>query len=169
MRKIIICKLAIFMAITTASLTANAQYAGEKTVRALLGFKGGAIHLGADYEVRQGGVLGMGGYFFLQTDDDGPNPVHEVLALGAFAPVHLLTDSRVDAYVAPGFGFAMIDHPSPAGDDETTFGPSFKVGVDFRASGNMKVGVQHFILTNWLSDETMDQVSFTSASFTFAF
>lgn len=171
MKKNIIFTIAMFFAIATASVNANAQYGGDKSLRALLGFTSGAIHLGADFEVRQSSLMGMGGYFFFQTDeyDPGSVTVYEVLALGAFAPVHLLNDSKVDAYIAPGFGIAMVDNPAPNGDDETTFGPTVKIGVDLKMSPTMKFGLQHFIVTNWLSDDAAGEISFTSAAATFAF
>lgn len=168
MKKNLLVMVAAFFAITA---TANAQYGGDKSLRALLGFTSGAINIGADFEVKQTSLYGVGGYFFFGTDEYGAGKVtvYEVMALGAFAPIHLLTDNSVDVYVAPGFGLAMVDNPAPNGDDETTFGPTLKLGAELKVSPTMKIGLQHFIITNWMSDELADQISYTSAAATFAF
>lgn len=157
-----------FGILSSTALTANAQ----GTLRGLLGFSGGAINIGADYEIKRDSMTGFGGYVFLQTDEkkNGTVLVNQVLALGAFAPVHLLNHSKIDAYIAPGFGIAMIDDVGPANnDDETTFGPSLKIGVDCRVSPTVAVGVQYSKFYNWLSDDAPTSSEHTSASATFEF
>ncbi len=150
-----------FTAMTAGSLTANAQ----SSLRGLLGFSGGVVNIGADYEAKQDNTFGFGGYFFLQTDEE--NSVSEVMAIGAFAPVHLLNHSKVDLYIAPGFGILMIDEGNPNGDDATTVGPSLKIGVDCRISRNLKAGIQYMNYYNWLSDKVASGTSHTSVAFTF--
>lgn len=162
MKNIIVAVLA-FVAMTVGTFSAHA----DNSLRGLLGFSGGALNIGADFEARRDNTFGFGGYFFLQTDEKNGNniSVYEVLAIGAFAPVHLLNHSKVDLYIAPGFGIAMID---TGPDDETTIGPSLKVGVDCRISNNLKAGIQYSMFYNWLSDKAPQGTEHTSATLTFA-
>lgn len=161
--------LAAFALVTAGSLSANAQMRSNSSIRGILGFSSGSVNIGADYEMKKTNLFGLGGYFFLGTGDDGGGSsvqVADVLALGAFAPIHIVNDYQLDVYIAPGFGFAKIE-VKPA--DETTFGPTVKIGAEFAVAPTVKVGLQHFIITNWLSDELGSEITYTNASATFSF
>jgi hypothetical protein len=160
MRKLLVA--AAFLAMTAGTISAQAQ---DRSLRALLGFDRGAIHLGADFEMKQSNLHGLGGYFFFQTDDED-NGVASVMALGANIPIHLLNHSTLDAYIAPGFGIAMYELGLV---DETLFGPSVKIGVDYKVAPTTKVGVQYSKYYNWMSDEVDSNLEFASASITFGF
>lgn len=135
--------------------------------RGIVGFSSGELNVGLDYENRNNGI-GYGGYFFFSGDNEDNNKV-EVLALGAMASVSLLHNDRVHVYVAPGFGIAMIEEPAPGGDDETTFGPSIKTGVEFPINNKASLGLQHFFVYNWMADEVAESFSFLNAAVTFQF
>lgn len=158
----------LVVALVFVGLSSAAQ-AQDKSLRGILGFSSGAVNLGADFEMKQTNTLGYGGYFFFGSDEDNNAAATrpEVLALGGLASIHLLNDNNVDVYVAPGFGLAKIEYP--AGDDEMTFGPTVKLGAEFKVAPTVKVGLQHFIITNWLSDEVGSEISYTNAAATFAF
>lgn len=167
--KNILTALVAFATITAGALSANAQMRGNSSVRGILGFSSGSINIGADYEMKRTNLFGLGGYFFLGTGDDGTGAkvqVPDVLAVGAFAPIHILNDYQLDVYIAPGFGFAKIE-VKPT--DKTTFGPTVKIGAEFAVAPTVKVGLQYFVITNWLSDELSSQYSYTNASATFSF
>jgi len=166
--KNIFISLFSFAVLTATAFNANAQYGGRNSLRALLGFSSGAVNLGADFEMKQTNTYGLGGYLFFATGDKDANN-YQVLALGAFSPIHLLNEDRVDVYLAPGFGLAMIDDSAPGGDDETTFGPSLKIGAEWKVSPTVKVGLQHFTVVNWMNDDAISQAEYTSAAATFAF
>jgi len=165
----ILTALVAFATITVGTLSANAQMRGDSSIRGILGFSSGSVNIGADYEMKRTNLCGLGGYFFLGTGDDGTGgnvQVPDVLALGVFAPIHLLNDSNIDVYIAPGFGFAKIE-VKPV--DKTTFGPTVKIGAEYAVAPTVKVGLQYFVITNWLSDELSSQLSYTNASATFSF
>jgi len=163
MKKLLVA--AAFLAMTAGTISAQAQ---DKSVRALLGFTSGAVHFGADFEAKQSSLHGLGGYFFFQTEEDeaGKVAVSQVIALGANLPVHLLNHSTLDAYIAPGFGIAMVEFGD---DDETTFGPSLKIGLDYKVGATTKVGAQYSKFYNWMSDEAAGSVEYASAAVTFGF
>lgn len=163
MKKLLVA--AAFLAMTAGTISAQAQ---DSSLRALLGFTSGAMHFGADYEAKQSSLHGLGGYFFYQTEEDeaGKTAVAQVIALGANLPVHLLNDSKLDAYIAPGFGIMMVEQGN---DDETAFGPSLKIGMDYKVAPTTKVGVQYSTYYNWLSDELIGSVDYASAAVTFLF
>jgi opacity protein-like surface antigen len=161
-----------FAAITAATLSANAQMSGNSSLRALLGFTSSSVNLGGDFEVRQSHLYGVGGYFFMGSDQDGTGnkvTVPEVLAVGGFAPVHLLSDDMIDVYIAPGFGFAKVKYPGTGNPDDTAIGPTLKLGVEYRVAQTVKLGLQYFVVSNWMSDELLDQLAYTSAAATFSF
>lgn len=153
------------LAITAGSISANAQMRGSNLVRGILGFSSSALNIGADYEMKHSGSINLGGYFFLGTDDKD-NGVPQVLAVGVFAPVHFLSEDLVDLYFAPGAGFAKIDNNV---HDKTTFGPSVKLGADFKVAPRVKVGLQYMVITNWMSDKLDSQYSYTNAAVAFSF
>jgi opacity protein-like surface antigen len=168
MKNIFIAMVA-FVAITAGTFSAKAMQ-GDNSLRALIGFTSSAVNIGADFEMRKSHLYGFGGYIFMGSDQDGTGKVTvpDVMALGVFAPVHLLNDDMIDVYIAPGFGFAKVEYPSST-VDETTFGPSFKIGAEYKVAPTVKLGLQHFIITNWMSDELADQISYTSFAANFAF
>jgi hypothetical protein len=151
-------------AIMLVSATAIAQ---ENHARAILGFSSGELNIGADYESRKGNI-GIGGYFLFSGDDED-TAKNEVLALGAMAAIHLVDNSAVDVYIAPGFGIAMIEEPGAGGDDETTFGPIMKVGAEYAINEKAYLGLQHMFVYNWMSDEVADSASFLNVAATFLF
>lgn len=161
MRNILLAAVA-FCVLTAGTINTQAQ---DKSIRALLGFTEGAIHLGADFEMKKTNLYGLGGYLFMQTDDEDA-AVSQVMALGANMPIHMLTDSNIDVYVAPGFGLAMVELGTV---DETTFGPSLKIGAEYKVSPTAKVGVQYSKYFNWMSDEADASYEYSSAAATFAF
>lgn len=157
-------------AITTGSISANAM-SGDSSLRALLGFTSGSVNMGMDFEMKQSNLYGIGGYLFMADDQEGTNKVttYKVMALGAFAPIHLLNDAMIDVYVAPGFGIVSIEHPSNTNQDDTSVGPTLKIGAEYKVAQSVKLGLQYFIVQNWLSDEVPDQAGYMSAAATFLF
>ncbi len=151
-----------------ASKPADRYYSASSnsTVHAKLGFQSSAPNLGADYETRSNSV-GFGGYFFMQTEKE-KSGVHQVMAFGAFLPVHLLDDAQVDAYVGPGFGLAMIKGFT-GGTDETIIGPSWKVGILYKAASNVEVGLETFEVFNWFNEKVGNQGPVTSLTAAFHF
>jgi hypothetical protein len=153
--------------IAAAMLVSTTAMAQANHVRGILGFSSGEMNIGADYESRKGNV-GVGGYFLFSGDDEDTGK-NEIMALGAMAAVHLIDNSPVDIYIAPGFGIAMIEEPGPGGDDETTFGPIMKVGVEYAINEKAYLGLQHMFVYNWMSDDVSDSASFLNVAATFLF
>ncbi len=160
MKSILIATVLLF---TTAAMSAE----DGNHVRGILGFSSGEINIGADYENRNDN-LGYGGYFLFSGDDEDTGK-NSIFAIGAMAAVHFLNTSKVDVYVAPGFGVAKVEEPGAGGDDETTFGPIMKVGVEYAINDKATVGLQHLFIYNWMSDEVADSASFLNAAVTFVF
>jgi len=163
-------KLMMLAALTSALLltgSAHMAVAADNTIRPILGFNQSAIDLGVDYEKRVSHDMGWGAYFFYGAEDKPT--VHQVTALGAMAPIYLLDNGSLDAYVAPGFGLAMVKGIGTE-SDETTVGPSFKLGAEWRFSPTLKGGVQYFEVYNWFTDKTApSSMKYASASLAIAF
>lgn len=157
--------------VTVVSFSAQAQvpaatFSPKSSFRGLLGFDRGAFNLGGEYESRTSLVRAVGGYFFYQSEDK-TNGISGVMAAGGFVPLHLLGNNRYDAYIAPGFGLAMIKNM--AGQNETTFGPSLKIGAEYRQSVTTSFGLQFANYYNWFSSKAAQGISSTSATATFVF
>ena len=156
--------LTLIASMLLISVTSMSQ---ENHVRGILGFSSGEVNIGLDYESRKGN-LGLGGYLYLSGDDVN-TAKNEILAIGAMGAIHLVDSSPFDVYIAPGFGIAMIEEPGAGGDDETTFGPIMKVGVEYAINEKAYIGLQHLFIYNWMSDEVDDSYSFLNLAATFLF
>lgn len=139
---------------------------GDAEVNVNAGFTGGAINLGGTYE-KDSGNVGWGGYFDLQTEKEKAG-VNQVMSFGGMMKVHVVQQNNVDAYIAPGFGIAMIQGLGNA-DDKTVVGPSMKIGAQYFVSPTVKVGVERLMLNNWFDDEAPASVEYTTAVVGFSF
>jgi opacity protein-like surface antigen len=163
-------KLFLAGAILFAGFAAQASTNGSIT--GLLGFSQSAVNFGVNYENRLDSAFGLGGFFHFSSEKKENAAKQQTMAFGAMAPAHLLDNARFDAYVAPGFAVIMVkgyDGAPYSKDDQTTFGPIWKMGVMFRMSTNVKVGIEQTELINWFTDKASPQVSYTNAALEFSF
>lgn len=140
--------------------SAASHSAGEITGN--FGLVGGAINIGGTY-VKQMSDFGFGGYFFFQSSKDKNSQpvVSGVTALGALVKVNVYENSSIRAYMAPGFGIAMIKDASSTTNqatletkksDENLISPTFKMGVQYKTQGNLIIGLERMQFANWLND-----------------
>jgi len=140
---------------STPSYSAPSHSASEITGN--FGLVAGAVNIGGTY-VKQMSDFGFGGYFFFQSSKDKNSVpvVSGVTALGALVKVNVYENSSIRAYVAPGFGFAMIKDASIDGNgkksDENLISPTFKMGVQYKTQGNLIIGLERMQFANWLND-----------------
>lgn len=164
-------RLIVASAVLLASVISHAAtygYGSADSATGLIGFSQAAVTFGANYEHRQD-ALGLGGYFLYSGEqkDGGKN---QVISFGGIAPMHLLDDSRLDVYLAPGFGISMIKGISPQ-SDQTIFGPVWKIGALFKMTPEVKIGLEQMTLVNWFSDQPHigSAAMFTNFAVNFAF
>jgi hypothetical protein len=158
-------KLTLKIIIATLLISGTAFAKEGNFARGIIGFSQGALNIGADYE-KLNDNTGVGGYILFSGDEEDAGK-SEVLTIGAMVTAHVYSTEKLDFYVAPGFGFAQIE--PVLGDDESTFGPSIKAGVEYTINNKVSAGIQHFFFYNWMSDEVQDHVSFLNAAVTFIF
>jgi len=155
------------------SQTRSTYSPGGSEVNVNVGFTSGAAAVGGTFE-KDTNNIGWGGYAFLQTEKDDAD-VFQTLALGGMMKAHLIKNSNIDTYIAPGFGLAMISDVNVGTalnrdeEDKTVFGPSMKIGAQYYFNPDVKVGVEHFIITNWFDDEVARSFDFTTAVIGFEF
>jgi hypothetical protein len=159
MMKRTLCALVITL-ISSASLAATLAEnwrEGTSTARGLLGSSRGSMNAGVDYERRMGNV-GVGGYF-IYSDENDDTAKAEQMFLGAQAVIHVIDRTEFDLYAAPGVTAVMHDKaPGVAGsDDETTFGPSLRLGAIYYFNQNWGLGFDWLTATNWFNDEVGQQ------------
>ncbi len=147
--------------VVPATATSYPAYNGPSTsmnqITAGLGLVAGAINLGVTY-VKPMADFGFGGYFLHQTSKDKNNVplVNQITALGGLINVNVIDNRSVRAYLAPGFGIAMLKDgynlATGKKSDETLIGASFKIGVQMKTSSNFMIGLERMQISNWLND-----------------
>lgn len=166
-----IIKLAVISLIISLQAFSSLALAGDKSVTGLLGFSQSALTIGANFENKMDQYIGVGGYFLHSSEKKDNASKQQVMSFGATATGHIIDNSQLDVYLAPGFGVIMIKGltGSISGDDQTTFGPIWKMGFLFKATPTVKVGIEQTELVNWFSDKAYAQVSLTNAAVNFSF
>ncbi len=150
------------------SLTSFANI-GEKTATGLLGFSQSGLGLGANFENRISSTLGLGGYFLHTSEKESANK-NQVISLGAFANGHIVDTSDFSFYIAPGVGVIMVkgQRSTFTTEDQTTFGPIWKMGFLLRATPTIQLGVEQTELVNWFSEKAPGQFSVTNFAIAFS-
>ncbi|MEK6554584.1 MAG: outer membrane beta-barrel protein [Bdellovibrionota bacterium] len=169
MMKRTFCALAVvlFTSATFAQTMADKWRDGTSTVRGLIGSTQGAINAGVDYERRMGNA-GVGGFFIWSDEDDDTNRA-EKMFLGLQAVIHVIDRTEFDVYVAPGLTVVMHDEPPAGGDDETSFGPSMRLGAIYYFNQNWGLGFDWLKTHNWSSDDVgfTEELSNLAVSYTY--
>lgn len=168
-----ISKAIVASLITVISFGAFAQDATSgdinQELRLLVGDKGLATDIGAEYESRDGIV---GKLFFAQLGKKrdtaegtfGVNP--EQWLLGAGYAVHLRDSSDFDIYLAPSIVLIhQKDVPNSSGgtDDVFTAGPALKIGTLYTIKRHFTVGAEFVMLNNWFSDKIAPSQTYGNA------
>ena len=161
MKKLILIGAMIF---STSAFAAR----GEDALTGLLGFSQTAVNFGVNYEHGLNSTMGIGGYFFFSGEKKENAGKNQTMSFGAMAPAHILDDSNLNIYIAPGFGITMVKGISPQ-SDETVFGPSIKTGMLFKITSKVEAGVEHQYFTNWFNDKAQAYVEYTAAALRFGF
>lgn len=146
---------------TSTNTTSYPTYNGgtpQNEVIGNFGFVAGAITIGATY-VRPNPDFGFGGYFLMQSAKEKNNVsvVTQVTAFGALIKVNLVDNNKIRAYMAPGFGIAMLKDASRntttgSKTDENLISPTFKIGVQYKFNPKVSVGLERMDFANWLND-----------------
>lgn len=146
---------------TTTAVSSTPTYSAPSSsaseITGNFGLVGGAVNIGGTY-VKQLPDFGFGGYFFFQSSKDKNSVpvVSGVTALGALIKVNVYENHSIRAYMAPGFGIAMLKDASVSDtgkkSDENLISPTFKMGVQYKTAGNLVIGLERLQFANWLND-----------------
>ena len=135
-------------------LSASLSHArGPNSIYGVLGFRSGTATFGAQFEHRLKATHGIAGYALIASKDSGKAQQIGVTSIGGVIPVHFGAN-RWDLYVAPGFGFHMMDFASTTLDDQNALGPLVKLGVLYRFTRELAFGVEYMKTFNWLNGDT---------------
>jgi hypothetical protein len=160
-------KLLVMGAIFCAAVTSQASlYGSRDTLAGQIGFSQAAVGFGAEYEHRLD-TMGVGGYFNYSSEEKTAVK-NQLMSFGGIAPIHLLDDTKLDVSIAPGFGITMVKGINGA-EDQTVFGPLWKLSTYFKMNSSVKVGIQHTQLVNWFSNKLPANTNYTNFSVAFAF
>ena len=144
---------------TTVAPAVVTAYTGptQNEITGNFGLHAGAVNFGVTY-VKANPDFGFGGYFFMQSSKDKNNTtvVNQIMAFGGLLKVNIVNNNKIRAFMAPGFGMAMLKDASvnAAGkkSDENLISPTFKMGVQYKFNSNILVGIERMLVTNWLND-----------------
>jgi hypothetical protein len=114
------------------------------------GFTEGGFSLGADYEYATDRTFGVGGLTrFYNKDTD--RSANGIVMFGAFIRPHFHRRAW-DLYVNPGIAIINIDNASN-GEDATTLGPLFAVGLLYQMGDTVAFGVENMMTSVWFDDD----------------
>lgn len=133
-----------------------------------LGFGQTALNVGAEFESAMNSDAGIGGYFLLLTEgkDNGRTYRPQIITFGGDVKVHY-RPGDFDFYAAPGVGVLMYESNS---NDETTVGPSMRIGVLYAMTPKFGIGLEHATLFNWFSkDIGVESYETSNVAFRMAF
>lgn len=167
-------QLSIFMLTLLVSASAYAQRGTVRTsndyssssranaVTGYLGFGSSAVNIGGEFEAAINSDSGIGGYFMLLTEEEtrGVSVRPQVIAFGGNAKVHYRPGDW-DLYAAPGFGIAIVEQNN---SDETTLGPSVRLGVLYSLTPTVMVGLEHQTFFNWFENSLSSNIEAASAA-----
>jgi len=135
----------------------------ENNLKIALGLDRGAVNLGAEYEARKGNS-GYSGYVLLATEKL-PVQKPQIMIFGAGMPIYVFDNRAAVVSITPGFGVNMIRFFNT---NETTFGAQLRLSGSYRLSHNLRVGLEHMILTNWVNERAPGDFTLTQMLFTFS-
>lgn len=153
MMKRTLCVLAVIFctSATFAQGMADKWRDGTNSWRGLIGSSQGGLNIGIDYERRMGNA-GLGAYLINSDDNDAGKG--EQMFLGVQSVIHVLDRTAFDVYLAPGLSVVMHDDGgTTSGDNETTFGPSLRIGTIYYCNPHWGIGLDWLKTTNWFSDD----------------
>lgn len=151
-------KLSLILSILVlAPATALAGYSEstfskyENSAWLAAGFTEGGFSLGADYEYGADRTYGIGGLtrFYKKNDGSGKR-ADGIFMFGAFIRPHFHRRAW-DLYVTPGIAIINIDAIN--GDDTTSLGPFFQVGLLYQMTDTMAMGLENMLTAVWFDDD----------------
>jgi len=135
----------------------------EKNIKFSVGLNQGAVNMGGEYESRIGSS-GYSGYFLLATEKASVNKP-QMMIIGGGLPIYFFDNRSATVSVTPGFGLNMI---KMSNQNETAIGAQLKLSASIFLSANLRAGLEHFILTNWINEKAGGDQSLTHVIFTFS-
>ncbi len=170
-KMIMVGAILLAAAVSQAASLSSSRYGSSDEVTGLIGFTKSAVNFGVNYEHRLESNLGVGGYFLYSSEHkEGLTGNNQLTSFGAILPAHLIDDHKLDVYLAPGFGIFMVKGLSNFNqDDQTTFGPLWKMGFQYKVASNVKVGLERTEIVNWFTDKLAGNYDYTNFAISFGF
>lgn len=160
----------LFVSLAILVLAGSSGFADDKSATALIGFSQSSLGFGANYENKISQTLGLGGYFLYSSEKKDASK-NQVISFGGAATAHLIDNNDFEVTMGPGFGIIMVKGQTGtlSADDQTTFGPSWKMGFLFKTKTQLKLGLEQTELVNWFSEKAPGHFSFTNFALNFQF
>lgn len=157
-------KLLLAIATVAAVSSANAMQ-----LKIHLGMPQGAMNIGATFLAADDNATGWGGYAHIQSEKESNNVVivDKYTTFGALYQIAVLNNNTHLVYVSPGFG--VLQAEDGAGDNQTAFGPSMKIGAAWKINDQMSLGLEHAEFVNWSTDKLGAGGDLDTAYFAFNF
>jgi opacity protein-like surface antigen len=118
------------------------------------GFSNTTFNVGVSHERRKGS-LGVDALVMSSGDNgaSGPGQKDRQLLVGSSLIHHLEDNSNADVYLGTGLAIMRHEDAGETDDDETTFGPLFRIGSSYYLNNDWSVGLEYMTALNWSNDD----------------
>ncbi len=118
------------------------------------GFSNTTFNGGVSHERRKGS-LGVDALVMSSGDNgaDGLGQKDRQLLVGSSLIHHLEDNSNADVYLGTGLAIMRHEDAGDTDDDETTFGPLFRIGSSYYLNRDWSVGLEYMTALNWSNDD----------------
>ena len=126
-----------------------------------LGANNTSLDFGLSHERRKGNV-GIDAMAIYSTGNDnaGTMQVDSQTLLGSSVIYHLEDNSNADVFFGTGLAAILHDDVKGTTENDTTFGPMFKVGSSYYLNNDWSVGLEYIVALNWTDDSLASQNNF---------
>lgn len=123
-----------------------------------LGANNTSVDFGLSHERRKGNI-GLDFMAFYSAGNDSANSVQsdsQTLVSSSFM-YHVEDLSNADVFLGTGLAATFHDDVRGTGENDTTFGPMFKIGSSYYLNSDWSVGLEYIIAQNWTDDSLSSQ------------
>ncbi len=135
-----------------------------------LGANNTSVDGGISHERRKGNVgFDAMAIYSAGNDTAGSLQADSQTLLGTSIMYHLEDNSNADVFFGTGLAAILHDDVRGTTENDTTFGPMFKVGSSYYLNNDWSIGLEYIVAMNWTDDSLASQnnYGFVTLGFTY--
>lgn len=131
------------------------------TSKVYTGANNTSFDIGLSHERRKGSI-GVDALAFYSSENDtaGAGQHDSQTLLGSSLLYHLHDDSSADVFLGTGLAVVMHDDVNGTTENDTTFGPLFRIGSSYYLNRDWSVGLEYLVAMNWTDDSLTSQSNY---------